>query len=353
MKKSTVGNKIIVITLIAIIALTIAGVFVRWTRENTALSDKMVNTGIGITEVVEIKNGKAVEANDTIPVGDFKAGTYTLNAEWWPEEELGFITGMLVTSDGKVVSAVTGNKLNLSNQEIELADGECDIKLYFLTTEEEYENFVDKYIGASDNGNDGQFEGFVEEGSYEVAYSFRLTNETLDNSKKISTYILVGIFIAVIIVLIAIVAKKTDGRLKGQYDERQIAVQGKAYKMAFFTGLGYTAIIWALDITEVKIPMDMNVVALLGILISTGVFATHSILEDAYVALNDSRKRTIIILGFIGVFNLVLGVINLFSREMFTYGKLNFRSSNLLCGITLVYILVIFLIKDIKDKEED
>ena len=96
-------------------------------------------------------------------------------------------------------------------------------------------------------------------------------------------FILVVIFVSVLLVIALLWLSRTDHSLKGEYDERQMLMKGNAFRGAFFTALGYSLLIFLLDIVGVKIPMETGLLVLTGGMISLIVYVTIAIMNDAYI----------------------------------------------------------------------
>ena len=67
------------------------------------------------------------------------------------------------------------------------------------------------------------------------------------------------------------------------------------------------------------------------------------------MALNERPRSVYCVLGIIGAVNLVIGFMNLAHGDMIENGQLNIRSTNFLCGIMMLIVLVVFMIKQKKN----
>lgn len=140
---------------------------------------------------------------------------------------------------------------------------------------------------------------------------------------------------------------------KNEYDERQKAAQGKAYKWAFFTLLGYLALWGLFDLyTGVKW-CDVYTGAFIGVCISVLVFALICIREDAYVSYKEKGKSVYLILGVIGLANLLIPLPNLGKAGYFVEdGMLTVHTVNLLIGAMMLIILAAMAVKELSDKRK-
>ncbi len=75
-----------------------------------------------------------------------------------------------------------------------------------------------------------------------------------------------------------------------QYDERQIAGQGKAYKAGFFTTLICSGLCVVLEVAD-GLPGEPLMWHICALLAGTGAFAVTAIHFDSYISLNSSPKQ--------------------------------------------------------------
>ncbi|MCD8188615.1 MAG: hypothetical protein LUD78_00060 [Clostridiales bacterium] len=135
-------------------------------------------------------------------------------------------------------------------------------------------------------------------------------------------------------------------RVRSEYDERQKAAQGVAFRNAFGTMVVYLLLGWVLNLFDVEIstsPLFLFAGALLGIL----VYAVSCIVLDAYMGLNDNPRRWVIVTAVIAAVNLVCALCNTQNTSA--------RTANLLCGLLLVAVLIAFGVRALlrRDREED
>ena len=128
--------------------------------------------------------------------------------------------------------------------------------------------------------------------------------------------VLAGAVVAiVIVVVIALLIKKlgnsNDG-FKAEYDERQNAARGKAFGYAFYAmliavGIELVYHVACPDGFLTLNPMYFDISTLFfGLL----VYASVAIWKNAYIGINQTFKRSVILLLIIAAFNLVIGYIN-------------------------------------------
>ena len=134
------------------------------------------------------------------------------------------------------------------------------------------------------------------------------------------------------------------------YDERQLLIQGKAYKYAFFTAILYFVILGALSVMTEKEFVTTYANACIGMALSLMVFVTYSTFQDAYIGRNTNGIFSMILFLACGIFMLV----NTFVSKpiLVVHGVLQNTVGALVLGILFSYVGVILLIKKLIDRKE-
>ena len=158
---------------------------------------------------------------------------------------------------------------------------------------------------------------------------------------------IVGLLLVAVISLVIRKLLKRKGA-RGEYDERQQIVRGKAYTVAYATLLIYLAVWFVLASMQIPWVVTPEFV-LIGVLLSVTVFAGYSIFHDAYFKASEKPMSWIIILALVGALNLGIGVWNLVRREA---GGLH-ASGNLSTGLALIAVLICALIKRVLDRRAE
>ena len=100
-------------------------------------------------------------------------------------------------------------------------------------------------------------------------------------------YYLLGFCVGVVISLVILAFAKKS---KGEYDERQVLVRGKAYKVGFLSTLGAGAVYGFIS-TVLKRPLAEDGIAVFFILLfGVGVFVVYCIMNDAFFSISDKIK---------------------------------------------------------------
>ncbi|HBM99091.1 MAG TPA: hypothetical protein DD413_06660 [Ruminococcus sp.] len=153
---------------------------------------------------------------------------------------------------------------------------------------------------------------------------------------------IVGILIVAIVSLISIKRK-----CRGQYDERQKAIQGVAYKFGFFAMFAYFIIngFICMEIGEWLPIIDMNFI---GLCFGIVCFAGYAIFNDAYLSLNSKPFKFSLFISFVAIINYVCFFINVMDGDTPEAFLLN-----LICAVFLTVICFMIIIKVIIDKHNE
>lgn len=156
------------------------------------------------------------------------------------------------------------------------------------------------------------------------------------------------------VALVCLIAKRVcRGRclLNGVYDERQRAVQGRAYKYAFFTLMGMLMLGGLADVIFEIEMVNLFEFGMLCLWPALCVFATYCIVKDAYISLSARRATFIAFFSAIGLVNLAIGIISgVTGRGFMTDGRLDIEIINLCTGVACAYLSVLMCIKALSDR---
>ncbi|MBO6101103.1 MAG: hypothetical protein J6P07_07220 [Spirochaetaceae bacterium] len=160
-------------------------------------------------------------------------------------------------------------------------------------------------------------------------------------------------FAAVIIVtvIISLIIKKLTGK-KAEYDERQIAIRGKAYKVGCIT---YAILLAAsmlvhsnFELTVIPFYLEQTAIMLAGL----GAFVCFAIWNDAYFCGNEKRKNWAVLILLASAAN--FAVFFKTRENWFTPdGIMNSSWSNLFVSILTLIIAVNALLKIVADKKAE
>jgi len=168
-----------------------------------------------------------------------------------------------------------------------------------------------------------------------------------------SIFWIMGIIVGIVFALIIIKALNTNGKLKTDYDERQVAARGKAYMYGFYAALITNVLILVIDVGNESILNYGAMVMFVPIFVGITVQVTVSIFKDAYIGMNNNFKKYMIFMCWISAFNLMVGIRPVITGDMVKDGKLQSPFISLLVGLMFVIIAIDFIIKRIMDGREE
>lgn len=158
--------------------------------------------------------------------------------------------------------------------------------------------------------------------------------------------------IGVIFICIFLRYTKTDNSTKCKYDERQQLVRGIGFKYGFFTFIIYNAAASVFISFGEKQYIDHAALMLIGIFISTFVYAAFCIWKEGYFSLNENPKRVVIAFTAIALLNFCIGWRSYLHGLMFENGMLTSHCINFLCGILIVLLFPVMAAKHMNKQKE-
>ena len=340
MKKKLLG----IIVVMLFIGIIIGGIFLggNYHEENVI--------AFSFTEDIIVKDSVAENEKTVIPFTLEEDGTYVMYANW-NTKKAGMITGLAVRNQAdEIVFCVTGESVEAQSIELKLEAGEYKAQYFFFTNDKDLKQLVEE-SGAVVYDNE-EYVYAVNE-TYEIDYNFNIERAEGHNI-WLSLGVLAGVLVGILLVAIILKITKTDGSIECKYDERQLQARGDGFKYGFFTMIIFNGLLSLLYIADIEIPVEKEVLLILGVLIGTCVYAVYCIHKEAYISLNENASRLKICFILTGLLNLIIGLKHCFSGDIIENGILTFRSINLLCGIFLLFITV-FLSVRVKEsvREED
>ena len=305
-------------------------------------------TEIEFTGTVTVTDGVPAPAGESIQFVVEEDGEYVWDYEWMGQP--GMVTGMSVTSaDGKDVFACTAEGGYAESVPMELEAGMYEIEVAYLTSAETMNEFLAEH-GIDEVGD--EFYEYKANGTWTTEYSIGLEDASgMGIGFKVA--FVIGLAVGLLVVAICVAATKKGDDIKNQFDERQELVRGKGFKYGFFTMMISNAALLALKILEISLFSNMEVAMTASIVIGVSVFASYCIWNDGYFALNENRKSLLVMFGFIGLLNLVIGIGNIFAGVVIENGAFTFRSTNLFCSMMFIVVFIMLLLKQIKDGKEE
>lgn len=338
-------KKKILITILAILALVgIVTIAFLVPVEDTV-------THFWFTEEVSIKDGVIEDTETVFPITIEEDDTYIIYAKW-DAGKPGMITGLTVKNEAdEIVSLVTGESVQFESFELELAAGEYEVQYTFFANDEDLE----KYLDDANVANTCEEYTYATNENYEIVYDFELVYA---DSMEYKLGFLVGLLIALglggLLIVFLIKTTRKDGKIKGQYDERQLQARGNGFKYGFFTQMFYSSALAIFSMAEIEIPVEDSVLLILGALLGVFVYAIYCIGKEAYISLNENKKRLTILFSFIGLVNFVTGIQNIMHGRIIVDGIVTSAVLNIVCAVEILIVTIVMnLHRDKVDEEED
>ncbi len=308
---------------------------------------------LSLTKSINVENGVAQPVKEEIAFTIEKSGNYTVNAAWEAEPE-GLLTGcMLLNEAGEVLHASTAGWWTWTSAPFKLEEGNYTFALYFISNMDDFVRFFEE-AGTPEEDilimqSDMDYT-FAENGSWEMQYDIKLVESNF--AKKVG--IIWGVAVGIVLVVIMLTVTKRGDEVGCRYDERQELIRGRGFKYAFFTILISNLIIFVLCATDMLLWAGTDILVVLTTLLGVMVYACYCIWNDAYFALNEKRIHIIMILVAVGISNLVLGLGAIMDGRAWQNGQLTIHSLNLYCGIMMLVIGAVMLLKKIcKDGKDE
>ena len=161
---------------------------------------------------------------------------------------------------------------------------------------------------------------------------------------------IVGLLVVAVVCMAAGKIIRKRGGNPGEYDERQQAVRGKAFTIAYAVLIIYLAIWMLLNSLGVSFFQNGNSV-LLGIIVSITVFVAYSIFNDAYFRTSERPAVWLAIIGVVGLINIIIGVGRLTLQAAIE--ERLFENPNLMVGAMLAVVVVCLLLKRAMDRRTE
>lgn len=163
--------------------------------------------------------------------------------------------------------------------------------------------------------------------------------------------VLVGIGSAAVVIAVMAAVRKKQGRPKPEYDERQMAARGVAYRWAFLTLMLSLAVNTGVE--AIWGPWAKpGVSAWMLIFLSVGVFVVVCVRRDAYFAMAQDPKASLWLFGAVVVLQIPNIIITLRSGGFVEDGLLTWDALSPASG-ALFLVLTVCAIVRLRRQQED
>ena len=164
--------------------------------------------------------------------------------------------------------------------------------------------------------------------------------------------VLVGIGSAAVVIAVMAAVRKKQGRPKPEYDERQLAARGIAYRWAFLTLMLSLAVNTGVE--AIWGPWAKpGVSAWMLIFLSVGVFVVVCVRRDAYFAVAQDPKASLWLFGAVVVLQIPNNIITLRSGDLVEDGLLTWNALSPACGVLFGVMFVCMLVRLRRQKREE
>ena len=169
------------------------------------------------------------------------------------------------------------------------------------------------------------------------------------NTNSTNFWWLAGALCGVLIVAVVFLIKQAMGGKIADFDERQTAARGEAFKYAFFTTAA-AELFYVCAAEGGFSPFDTALGPILGVLLGVTVFAVIAVVRDAYISLREKPRSTVILSSLMIVINLLAGIPKLTDGRVFQNGQMTFDGVNLIMAAMFAVILAVLVIHWIRGR---
>ncbi len=116
--------------------------------------------------------------------------------------------------------------------------------------------------------------------------------------------VVTGLAFGVILVIILLkIANR--GRIKTEYDERQLAIRGTGYTIGFYTLCVLMGVECIWSMSGIGFPLPEYIIHFIEIMIGVTVMCVFCIWKGVYWGINNDRRRYGVIMLLVGLLNLI------------------------------------------------
>lgn len=164
--------------------------------------------------------------------------------------------------------------------------------------------------------------------------------------------VLVGIGSAAVVIAVMAAVRKKQGQPKAEYDERQLAARGVAYRWAFLTLMLSLAVNTGVE--AIWGPWAKpGVSAWMLIFLSIGVFIVACVRRDAYFAMAQDPKASLWLFGAVVVLQIPNIIITLRSGGFVEDGLLTWDALSPASGALFLVLTVCAIVRLRRQREDD
>ncbi len=157
-----------------------------------------------------------------------------------------------------------------------------------------------------------------------------------------------------VVAVIAVLALTKQKRQTSGYDEMQLKIRARGYKIGFFTALILLAVTSMLSETGTLLTLVTPGFSAFAVLIvSVVVFAVYCIVHDAFVAICGNARSFLIIAAMVVLINGISAVRHITLGTLLEEGRLGFSGgTNILMCLGFLTILITLIVKTLRNRKE-
>lgn len=164
--------------------------------------------------------------------------------------------------------------------------------------------------------------------------------------------VLVGIGSAAVVIAVMAAVRKKQGRPKPEYDERQMAARGVAYRWAFLTLMLSLAVNTGVE--AIWGPWAKpGVSAWMLIFLSIGVFIVACVRKDAYFAVAQNPRTYLWLFGAVVLCQIPNFLLQLRSGDLVEDGLLTWNALSPASGALFLVLTVCAIVRLRRQREDD
>lgn len=157
---------------------------------------------------------------------------------------------------------------------------------------------------------------------------------------------------AVLAIVVAIVIRKSAYKHSCNYDERQIYIRGKGYKIGFITLLVFSCAYIFLCVGFEELLQYGYLWNTISMFLSLTIFAVFSIWNDAFFSLKQNPKKYLVLCAVVIACNSI-GIVEVISGRITALDLIfSYKIINALCALSFLVIVVTIIIKIMTDRKE-
>lgn len=153
------------------------------------------------------------------------------------------------------------------------------------------------------------------------------------------------------LIVIILLIRFMRGKTPVQYDERQIAIRGAAYRLALIVGI-FSGFIEAILLKRNLLPMDGSLALMTSSFLMITVHVVYSISKDVYFGISGNWKKWAVVIFVVGIINLITGILQIHTQGL-PAGILTSSNSDIIMGIMFLVISITAVITNAREKSEE